>query len=154
MIIGPALGAYIIEMAGGDTSAALIVSVVGLVVLSLYVILVPESCPRVLNLLTKDDALQNKQDEQRAPLSILGVAKQSLKDILDSVLLFVPGRIKPHAGTEVFSKYSLLLLVCANAISDFAGRGIVHFLYQRGDEETVCAGLVLNDVCRGEWIVL
>ncbi|KAG0242487.1 hypothetical protein BGX31_000260, partial [Mortierella sp. GBA43] len=123
MIIGPVLGAYIIEMTK-NTSTALIVSVVGLVFLSLYAILIPESCPQVLNLLNKDEALQNKQDEQRAPLSVLGVAKQSLKDILDSVLLFIPGRIKPHAGTEVLSKYSLLFLVCANTLVEFTARGI------------------------------
>lgn len=135
MIVGPSMGVYIIGITK-DIGSALVVSIGFLILLFLYSIVLPESCPQVLNPLDKDGSKQSiiggVEAKALSFTTLVGLAKQTLIDVLDSVLLFLPGRMKPALGAGLLpSKYALVLLVSANTIAEFAAKGKMMFICAR-----------------------
>ncbi|KAG0269520.1 hypothetical protein DFQ27_003208 [Actinomortierella ambigua] len=127
MIIGPTLGAYVIEHAGGRYTAALEVTVVVLTVLLAYVYIIPESLPaeakRRANLEYEQAVLEEaKLPQGRSWLSKLG---RYLKNVFTPILIFVPGRIDTTGDVVPMPhKYTLILLITISELQQFVFFGI------------------------------
>ncbi|KAG0300825.1 hypothetical protein BGZ98_008835 [Dissophora globulifera] len=124
-ILGPGLGAYIIEVTG-NISSALIVSAGSLIGLILYTLVIPES-HRLDTKITPSAAGSSVQADampKNSSPSFIGNVKRFLLGVLDPLLLFLPGRIEPASNAcNLPTRYTLVLIVTAYALAQFTGQG-------------------------------
>ncbi|KAG0324202.1 hypothetical protein BGZ99_002082 [Dissophora globulifera] len=124
-ILGPGIGAYIIEVTG-DISSALIVSAGSLIGLILYTLVIPES-HRLDTKITPSAASGSVRADvmpKNSSPSFIGNVKRFLLGVLDPLLLFLPGRIEPASNAcNLPTRYTLVLIVTAYALAQFTGQG-------------------------------
>ncbi|KAG0327587.1 hypothetical protein BG000_000886 [Podila horticola] len=118
LIIGPALGGFYIKWTG-ENSSALIVSASAFALLAIYCVFVPESLPTVKQRRVESEVI----DAKEVPTFLMKL-KQIVMKTLDPLLLFLPGRIEESAiASKPPRRYTLLMIVCANAMLNFALNG-------------------------------
>ncbi|KAG0027683.1 hypothetical protein BGZ82_008805, partial [Podila clonocystis] len=119
LIIGPALGGFYTRWTG-ENSSALIIAAFAFALLSIYCVFVPESLPTVAEREIKRGVI----DAKEVPTFLMKM-KQIVTETLDPLLLFLPGRIDDSAiASKPPRRYTLLMIVCANAMLNFALNGL------------------------------
>ncbi|KAG0087046.1 hypothetical protein BGZ92_007638 [Podila epicladia] len=118
LIIGPALGLFYIKWTG-ENSSALILSASAFALLAVYCVFVPESLPTVAQ-----RRVESEVDAKEVPTFLMRL-KLTVMKTLDPLLLFLPGRIDEFAtASKPPRRYTLLMIVCANAMLNFALNGL------------------------------
>ncbi|KAF9084192.1 hypothetical protein BGX23_010747 [Mortierella sp. AD031] len=122
LIIGQFTGVTIIKWTGTeDVSAALEVAVEVAVFLIFYTMILPESRPKEARIADAGRVVPRYSTE---PTSFRDKMKQLVTNALEPLLLFLPGRIEPTEN-ELPSRYTILLLIAAYALGQFAINGLV-----------------------------
>ncbi|KAG0355755.1 hypothetical protein BG005_005276 [Podila minutissima] len=116
LIIGPALGLFYIKWTG-ENSSALILSASAFALLAVYCVFVPESLPTVAQ-----RRVVSEVDAKEVPTFLMRM-KLIVMKTLDPLLLFLPGRIDESAASKPPGRYTLPMIVCANATLNFALNG-------------------------------
>lgn len=123
---GPLIGGYLSDVTGNDANA-LKLSILALLVAILYTVVLPESRVAVKDssiLSLTVHATGSTQSTEAGPVSIVGRAKQFLMNVLDPLLLFLPGRIEPAPDIGVLpSRYTLVLIVLSYSLIQFSFMG-------------------------------
>jgi MFS family permease len=129
IIFGPGIGGYL-KYVTGDDANAIKISVLAMLVAILYTAILPES--RVTTSSSKDPTipksspvvLEGVTPVKIASISIFGRIKQYMINVLDPLLLFLPGRIEPAPDVGILpSRYTLVLLLSAYALIQFSSNG-------------------------------
>lgn len=130
IIFGPGIGGYL-KYVTGDDANALKISVLAMIVEILYTVILPES--RVTTTPSTDSSLPKSSSpvviEGVAPVKIASISifrriKQYMINVLDPLLLFLPGRIEPAPDVGILpSRYTLVLLLSAYALIQFSSNG-------------------------------
>ncbi|KAG0227422.1 hypothetical protein BGW41_003825 [Actinomortierella wolfii] len=138
-VIGSLLGGYVIELAGGDRAVVIKIGhIVGPFTLLYCAFILPESFH--LKVVTTDDSGDSGVDGNsrrsraaeldattQTSVTMLGKVKESLKTVLAPLLLFEPGQLEEYEDSNMVrlpSRYSMLLLVCSQAILQTAIEGV------------------------------
>ncbi|KAG0285052.1 hypothetical protein BGZ96_010660, partial [Linnemannia gamsii] len=128
-LLEPGLGAYIgigkaIYDITQENNVVLMVALVTAICLIFYTLALPESRPKEIRIAEASDICTPPTRCSKEPKSFLSKVKQLLKQTLEPLLLFLPGKIKP-IDNELPTRYTLLLLVGAYACGQFASNGIM-----------------------------
>ncbi|KAF9940204.1 hypothetical protein BGZ67_008115 [Mortierella alpina] len=129
LIAGPALGGLLLRMQGGDDSSAIMISILTLIVLTLYAIVLPESLMK--NARSKDIGVVGRTPDtiKVQDVSILIRAKKFFSAILDPLILLLPGKMDASGDINILpSKYTLVFLVAAYGFLQFAAFGTILLL--------------------------
>jgi hypothetical protein len=121
IIIGAGIGKAIYDRTQ-ENSVVLMVAMVIAVCLIFYTLVLPESRPKEIRIAEAGRICTPSTLSSKEPRSFLSKLKQLLKQTLEPLLLFLPGRIKP-IDNELPTRYTLLLLVGAYACGQFANTG-------------------------------
>ncbi|KAF9108843.1 hypothetical protein BGX27_008194 [Mortierella sp. AM989] len=128
LIAGPILGVFLIKITGNITST-MTISIIIQGILIFYAIILPESLPKHLQaerILAHNLATRSPMAE-KTPLLIK--IKNGIVAVLDPLLLFLPGRIEASADINILpSKYTLVILIVAYGLNQFAVVGIISIL--------------------------
>jgi len=122
---GPLIGGYLSDVTGNDANA-LKLSILAMLVAILYTVVLPESRVPVKDSIPSMTVhtASNAHSTETAPVSILGRAKQLVMNVVDPLLLFLPGRIEPAPDVGVLpSRYTLVLIVLSYSLIQFSSNG-------------------------------
>ncbi|KAF9979254.1 hypothetical protein BGZ73_002522 [Actinomortierella ambigua] len=127
LIVGPTIGAHVIERAGGRYTAAVELVAIALIALLPYVYIIPESLPAEAKRRANLEYEQAALEDAKLPdgKSWFGKLRRYLKNIFTPVLIFVPGRIDTTGDVVPMPhKYTLILLVAMSQMHQFVFYGI------------------------------
>ncbi|KAG9070200.1 hypothetical protein KI688_009532 [Linnemannia hyalina] len=123
VLIGTVIGKAVYDRTQ-DNNIVLMVAMVTSVCLILYTIALPESRPKEVRTAEASRMHPSPLRSSKESTSFLNKAKQLLKQTLEPLLFFLPGRIDPTEN-ELPTRNTLLLLVGAYACGQFASNGIL-----------------------------
>ncbi|KAF9565008.1 hypothetical protein EC968_004268 [Mortierella alpina] len=124
LIAGPALGGLLLRMKGGDDSFAVMISILTIIVLTLYAVVLPESLMK--NARSKHSVANGRTPDiiKVQDVSILIRVKQFFTAILDPLILLLPGKMDTSKDVNILpSKYTLVFLVATYGFLQFATFG-------------------------------
>ncbi|KAF9548996.1 hypothetical protein EC957_004988 [Mortierella hygrophila] len=123
VLIGTVIGKAVYD-GTQDNNIVLMVAMVTSVCLILYTIALPESRPKEVRIAEASRMHHSPLRSSKESMSFPNKAKQLLKQTLEPLLFFLPGRIDPTEN-ELPTRNTLLLLVGAYACGQFASNGIM-----------------------------
>ncbi|KAF9135118.1 hypothetical protein BGX30_011658 [Mortierella sp. GBA39] len=123
VLIGTVIGKAVYDWTQ-DNNIVLMVAMVTSVCLIIYTIALPESRPKEVRTAETSRMPLSPLRSSKESTSFPSKAKQLLKQTLEPLLFFLPGRIDPTEN-ELPTRNTLLLLVGAYACGQFASNGIL-----------------------------